>query len=63
MSAAHISPTTVLAAIARGYASQGEIEYYFEVDTGSPSLRSTLSILERHGHIEWNRKTGEVKAL
>jgi hypothetical protein len=63
VSAANISPTPVLAAITRGYASQGEMEDYFGVDCGSPALRSTLGLLERHKHVERNRQTGEVKAL
>nr|WP_221374472.1 hypothetical protein [Actinoplanes polyasparticus] len=62
MSAAHINSVTVLAAIGKGYVSRGELEDYFEVDPGNEFLRRALNDLEHHGHITWNRKTGEVTA-
>lgn len=62
MSAAHINPVTVLAAIEKGFTSRGELEDYFSVEAGDEFLRRALGDLEHHGHIVWNRKTGEVEA-
>jgi hypothetical protein len=63
VSAAHVNPVTVLAAVTKGFTTRGEIEGYFGIEPGDQFLRSALGDLEHHGHIEWNRKTGEVKAL
>lgn len=62
MSAAHINPVTVLAAVEKGYGTRPAIAEYFGVGVGDEFLRRALNDLEHHGHIEWNRRTGEVKA-
>ncbi len=61
MSAAHINPVTVLAAVEKGFTSRGDLEDYFGVEPGDGFLRRALNDLEHHGHIVWDRKTGEVK--
>lgn len=53
MSASHINPVTVLAAIRKGFTSRGELEDYFSTEPGDAFLRSALGDT-------WNRKTGEV---
>ncbi len=61
MSAAHVNPVSVLAAVGKGFTSRGELEDYFEIEPGNEFLRRALGDLEHHDHITWNRKTGEVR--
>lgn len=63
MSAAHVNPVTILAALARGCTNRRELAEHFDVEAGDEFLRRALNDLEHHGHIAWNRKTGEVTAL
>ncbi len=61
MTAAHLNPVTVLGFLGRGQATTQDVADHFGVDRGNEFLRRTLGDLEHHGHIVWNRKTGEVK--
>ncbi len=61
MSAAHINPVTVLAAVGKGFTSRGDLEDYFGVEPGDEFLRRALGDLDRHGHVVWDRKSGEVR--
>lgn len=62
MSATNVNQISVLAALDAGCTSRAKLAEHFGVALGDEFLRRSLNDLEHHGHIAWNRKTGEVTA-